>query len=108
MLHSYAIDGEDCYVIETPETFDSNSWHSFREAYVGIAASRYRIDMRRTTHVDSSALAMLIMLRDHVGGLAEHIELVNLTAPVAYAIRTACFDRLFAVEYGGEDVGRIA
>ena len=50
--------------------FDFGAHQEFRDAYerVNTTPKRYVVDLKGTTYLDSSALGMLLLLRDHAGG----------------------------------------
>ena len=50
--------------------FDFNAHQAFRDAYQrqDVSPQRYVVNLQGTTYMDSSALGMLLLLRDHAGG----------------------------------------
>ena len=50
--------------------FDFGAHQAFRDAYERVDGTpkRYQVDLQGTTYLDSSALGMLLLLRDHAGG----------------------------------------
>ncbi|MEG6624325.1 anti-anti-sigma factor, partial [Pseudomonas aeruginosa] len=50
--------------------FEFGANQDFRDAYerVAITPRRYVVDLRNAIYLDSSALGMLLLLRDHAGG----------------------------------------
>lgn len=55
------------------------------------------IDLGRTEYVDSSALGMLLVLRDKVGEKQSAIKIINARPDVKKILQIANFDKLFTV-----------
>lgn len=79
--------------------FDFASHQEFRDAYerVNVTPKRYRIDLSNTTYLDSSALGMLLLLRDHAGGDSAQISLVNCSGDVRKILAISNFEQLFQI-----------
>ena len=78
--------------------FDYRIYDSFKASYTSIESSRQvNVDLSKTDYMDSSALGMLLMLREHVGRAA-NILLVNPTPDVHRVLSIANFDKLFAIK----------
>jgi anti-anti-sigma factor len=60
-------------------------------------AGEIRVDMGELEYIDSSALGMLLMMRDKARKLDKTIALVSACGRVREVIDTAQFDRLFKV-----------
>ncbi len=56
------------------------------------------VDMSKTDYVDSSALGMLLVLRDKVGENKEAITIKNAKLEVKKILAIANFDKLFTLE----------
>ena len=84
--------------IEIEGRFDFSAHQDFRAAYEGRRFERYEVDLRKTSYLDSSALGMLLLLRDHAGGETGHVRLVNCNADVRRILGIANFDQLFAIQ----------
>lgn len=70
----------------------------FRQAYAGMMPNaRYVLDMAQVSYVDSSALGMLLILREHAGGEASRIEIANASPAVKKILTIANFDRFFSI-----------
>ena len=57
-----------------------------------------RVDLGAVEYVDSSALGMLLMLRDRVKKLGKDIVLSNPQGAVKEALKIAQFSRLFTID----------
>jgi anti-anti-sigma factor len=53
--------------------------------------------MKEASYFDSSALGMLLLLRDHAGGDDSQIKIVNCNADVKKILTISNFDKLFSI-----------
>jgi len=79
--------------------FDFSAHKDFRESYEELEnpPSRYAIDMREAVYIDSSALGMLLLLRDHAGGDSAEVEIMNCNPDVKKILTISNFDQLFTI-----------
>ncbi|WP_339082291.1 STAS domain-containing protein [Pseudomonas sp. TMP9] len=79
--------------------FDFAAHQDFRDAYERIESppQRYMIDLKNTTYLDSSALGMLLLLRDHAGGDHAQISLLNCNPDVRKILAISNFEQLFKI-----------
>lgn len=79
--------------------FDFSSHQDFRRAYEGqpTQASSYVIDLLNTTYLDSSALGMLLLLKDYAGGDTAKIEIINCNDDVRKILAISNFEQLFTI-----------
>jgi len=86
--------------IQVEGRFDFSAHQEFRDAYekadAGVGA--YVIDMANATYLDSSALGMLLLLRDHAGGDSANVKIVNCNPDVRKILTISNFEQLFAIE----------
>lgn len=78
--------------------FDFSAHKEFRESYEGTdKGSSFSIDMSSANYIDSSALGMLLLLRDHAGGDHADVEIVNCNSDVKKILTISNFDQLFVI-----------
>ena len=79
--------------------FDFGSHQTFREAYERFykVPELYVVDLKETTYLDSSALGMLLLLRDHAGGDEADIRVINSNSDVRKILGISNFDKLFDI-----------
>jgi anti-anti-sigma factor len=79
--------------------FDFSSHKDFRETYSGTdgALSQYVVDMSSTEYIDSSALGMLLLLREHAGSEASRITIRGARNEVKDILVVSNFDKLFTL-----------
>jgi len=77
--------------------FDFQLYDEFRASYADTAGSgvEYVVDLANTEYLDSSALGMLLLLREHAGGETSSIEITQATPEVRKILDVANFGKLF-------------
>jgi anti-anti-sigma factor len=89
----------DCLTLQLGERFDFSIHRDFHDACLGSrrVAHSYLVDLGEVTHMDSSALGMLLLLREHAGADRADIRIVNAGAELRGTLRVAGFDKLFVL-----------
>ncbi|WPN48767.1 MULTISPECIES: STAS domain-containing protein [unclassified Pseudomonas] len=77
--------------------FDFAKHQEFRESYEDKTLSAVVVDLKEATYLDSSALGMLLLLRDHAGGDDSDIQVINSTPDVRKILAISNFDKLFDI-----------
>ncbi len=79
--------------------FDFSAHQEFRRAYEGLEVepSSYKVDMLETSYLDSSALGMLLLLRDYAGGDDSNITIINCSEDVKKILTISNFETLFNI-----------
>lgn len=87
-------------IISIKGRFDFTVQQDFRKAYEDVeeGADDYVVDLRETTYLDSSALGMLLLLREHAGGEAGHVRIINCNADVKKILEISNFGQLFPIQ----------
>ena len=77
--------------------FDFGSHQAFRDAYERFykVPAIYVVDLKEATYMDSSALGMLLLLRDHAGGDNAEVQVINSNSDVRKILAISNFDKLF-------------
>ncbi len=80
--------------------FDFSSLQLFRNAYekVNPKPKTFVIDLKESDYLDSSALGMLLALRDYGGGDEANIRIINANTDVKKILVITKLDELFKVE----------
>ena len=88
-------------VIKLVGRFDFNTHREFRGAYEPLlteaSISSVLVDFSAVDYLDSSALGMLLMLRDKLGGVNKSIALVGVSGNVKQVLDIANFGKLFQI-----------
>lgn len=78
--------------------FDFRALGEFRHAYAENTCLRhYVINLGQTDYLDSSALGMLLLLREHAGGDKADIRILNCKPEVRTIFEVANFQKLFTL-----------
>lgn len=94
-------DSGDVLTIAIEGRFDASSLEQFRRSFENVDSDnvkRYKVDLSETIHLDSSALGMLLVLRDHAGGDKADITISNCTPEVKKIFAISSFEQLFTIE----------
>lgn len=92
-------DGKEL-TIKVQGRFDFSSLQLFRNAYEKSPGKpeRYIVDLKDSDYLDSSALGMLLALRDYAGGDQAQIRVTNCNSDVKKILVITKLDELFQVE----------
>ncbi len=85
--------------IKLPRSFDLSISREFRllDKSGEGKIKQYAIDFAACNHMDSSALGMLLLLREELGGDGADITLLNCSNTIRELLRLARFEDLFRV-----------
>jgi anti-anti-sigma factor len=89
-------DGSTAIVLQG--RFDFNAHREFRDAVdraLKESAPEIKVDLAGVEYLDSSALGMLLMLRDKAKGAGKSVTLANARGAVKQVIEIANFGKLF-------------
>jgi anti-anti-sigma factor len=86
--------------IDISGRFDFSMHREFRQVYEQdhTGATRYILNLRQTEYMDSSALGMLLLLREHAGGDRANIKIVQCSPEVKKILTIANFNQLFCLD----------
>jgi len=86
------------HTIKIQGRFDFAVQSDFRKAYEEVPGSNsFILDFAATEYMDSSALGMLLLLRDYAGGESAKIELTNCRAEIKNILEISNFQKLFKI-----------
>lgn len=86
-----------CLTIYVKGRFDYSCHKAFKDAFSAVEAASYSVDLSEVAYLDSSALGMLLLLRDHAGGGKAQVRLVHVNNNVTNILKIANFHRLFEI-----------
>ena len=80
--------------------FDYTCHQQFQSSYdlESPPPARVVLDILEVPSIDSSALGMLLLLRDYAGGDKSDIRIINAQPDIYKLLKTCKFDELFDVE----------
>lgn len=89
---------DDCVTLHIDDRFDFSVHRSFHKACLARPRTRhYVIDLEGVVSMDSSALGMLLLLREHAGGDDADIRIVNASTELSNTFRVAGLDRVLTL-----------
>lgn len=99
-LETSLINSGKTLLVKLPSTFDIGIHKEFRALQTDLEPSvmDFAIDFTGTEHMDSSALGMLLLLRDELSTGSNNIALINCTDNIKELLTLARFDTLFALK----------
>ncbi|MEW6991741.1 STAS domain-containing protein [Colwelliaceae bacterium 6441] len=99
-LKKHMSDGDKKLTISIEDRFDFSVHQHFRDAYVDCTTpeSEFIIDLSKTSYMDSSALGMILLLKDHVEKISGKLKIVKPNEAVNKILEIAQFHRLMTIE----------
>ncbi len=98
-VHTHHSDNGETRIIAIEGRFDFSAHQAFRDAYEKDSRQvrRWVLDMTDATYLDSSALGMLLLLRDFAGGDHANIQIENSNPDVRRIFAISNFEQLFTI-----------
>lgn len=98
-IHTRRSEDGQTLIIKIDGRFDFSTHQAFRDAYEhgDQDIKGYVVDLSDTTYLDSSALGMLLLLRDYAGGDGAAISIENCNSDVRRILAISNFEQLFAI-----------
>jgi HptB-dependent secretion and biofilm anti anti-sigma factor len=92
------LENENAIKIVMPECFNFSIHREFRQVYENNPRTmRYVIDLAKTLYLDSSALGMLLQLREATGELDNAIRIINARDNVNEVLQIVNFDKMMQI-----------
>lgn len=87
-------------IIGIENKFDFSLHQHFRDAYADCNSNNttFILDLSKTTYMDSSALGMILLLKDHTDNLSGKVIIRNPSESVYKILEIAQFHRLMTIE----------
>lgn len=90
-------DGKIC-TIQLPHEFDFRIHKEFRATHKNPDRNtQYVLDFSQTANIDSSALGMLLLMREELGNDRARIKFINCRPNIKQLLEMASFHQLFDV-----------
>jgi anti-anti-sigma factor len=86
-------------VISISERFDYSVHNQFLQAYQAFprGEKRFVVDLKDADYMDSSAMGMLLQLREHSDKAAGGVEVRNCSESIREVLQIANFHKLFKI-----------
>lgn len=80
--------------------FDFSLHNEFRKSYkdVVLSAGEYSVDLSTTEYLDSSALGMLLLLKEHAESQGCKVKLWGFSDEIKEILTIASFDKIFILD----------
>ena len=91
------ISAEQKIVISVTGRFDYSVHKDFRDAYAKEQAKTFRIDLSKADYMDSSALGMLLLLKEHAEKSNASVSIHSPQPMVRKVLEIANFDKFFKI-----------
>ncbi len=80
--------------------FDFSSLQTFKNSYENVnpKSQKYIIDLQNAEYLDSSALGMLLELREYAGNDKNNVSIINCNPDVKKILVITKLDELFSLE----------
>jgi anti-anti-sigma factor len=90
----------DVVTLSIDGVFDVGVYEGFKEACFKhlTDVAQFVIDMDKTSYMDSSALGMLLLLRERTQGDKNRVKLINVSEDVLDILEIAQFQQLFNIQ----------
>lgn len=104
------IDSINVLTLLLPEIMDSNEFDRLNLELLDAIASRpqarWVLDLANLGYMGSSALGLMVNLRQRIKDLGGKLILCNINPPLMRIMRTCCLERLFAISKTRQDAVR--
>ncbi len=99
-VSSEALSDKNELLIRVSGRFDFSLHEEFKSAYDGKVEPGYKVvvDMEGVEYMDSSALGMLLLLREYVGEDDADVRLINGSPEIRNILQVSNFEQLFKIE----------
>ena len=86
-------------IIKVSGRFDFSVHNDFRKAYKDLDLKRgeYIVDLMNTEYLDSSALGMMLLLKEFAEASSSKVRIKNANDEILEILRIASFDKLFLI-----------
>lgn len=90
-------DDNKAVTIKINGRFDFSLHNEFRKAYkdVSLSGGEYAVDLSGTDYLDSSALGMLLLLKEHAESQGCTVKLAGFNDEIKEILTIASFDKIF-------------
>ena len=90
-------DGREMTIV-LPEKFNFEVHGEFRDTYRNEKnKNKVILDMNKTTYMDSSALGMLLQLKEHAESCNSKLSIKNVNNNIMQIMQIAHFDKMFKI-----------
>ncbi|MEN9658005.1 MAG: hypothetical protein RL571_1470 [Pseudomonadota bacterium] len=100
MTPTVQVEGEVGRVVLSGQ-FDFSAHREFRQVCETLISNpsikEVLVDFQNVNYLDSSALGMLLLLKEKIGAASKNLALVNCRDSVRQVLEIACFGKIFTI-----------
>jgi anti-anti-sigma factor len=98
-VHSSYIENKRLYSIIIDQEFDYSTYKDFKAAYeqLPIEAKYLELNLQNTSHIDSSALGMMLLMNQSVHKQIAKIDVINTNPSVLKVFQISHFNKIFNI-----------
>lgn len=100
-IHTAVSEEKKTVTINISGQFNATMHREFRDAYKDSVANpagySFIVNLAKTEYMDSSALGMLLLLKEHVGSDAKNVSITQANQTIRDILEIAKFDTLFTL-----------
>lgn len=90
--------GDHTRVIAVSGRFTFDVHHDFHEAYLGsVKGQKFVLDLREVDYLDSSALGMILLLREFVGEDSKRLRIINSKPDIKNIFAVSNMDKIIEI-----------
>jgi len=98
-LQAHVLEDGQIIKIEIPERFSFDIHSDLRKTYADRkAVTGFIVDLSQTNYLDSSALGMLLQLRERAGDKIDSVRVINASGNVREILKVANFEQMVTIE----------
>ena len=95
---NYADDAKEMTIL-VDGRFDFSHHKDFRDAYKSAPHGvNFVVDLTKTQYMDSSALGMLLLLREHAGGDSSKVFIIGCSDEIRKILNLSNFNKMFNIK----------
>lgn len=86
-------------IISVSGKFNFDLHREFRNAYIGTPENcKFMLDLRDAEYLDSSALGMILLLREYVGEDIRRLRIVNSNPEIKNILKVSNIDKIIDIQ----------
>ena len=98
MVRTQVSKDEELVIVAVDGGFGAVTWPDLQKSCLaGREPASYVVDFGKASYITTSALGMLLLLREHAGFDSARVRLVNCAPDVKRVLTIACFEQLFDI-----------
>jgi anti-anti-sigma factor len=99
-IKTYASEDKKVLTIVIHDSFEFSQYESFRSAYsdIEVRGIQFILDLSKASYMDSSALGMILLLKEHADTLSGQLVISKPSPAVNQILEIAQFHKLITIQ----------